>query len=207
MNIDNYSKAIGILYAINELTYNADMRATANNLFSEALSMLSGGDVPKVKIPLNAVPVPVEEPREEPVEAPKTKKAPKVPAKTKKPYKNRYAKIEKSVIEPWRGEEDYYIRVAPTLADAIKNKPLDSNRTAQQISNRWYYLRQTHKLLTKGMRVFYSGEVQNLVVSFEKIKGTISAFTDDKTSAVVYFDSESSAYTIPVCDLTPAGEA
>lgn len=207
MQVDDYSKAIGIVYATSHMMHLMDesVDVVAMRMYTEALSLLSGGDVPKVKIPLNAVPVPVEEPREEPVEAPKTKKAPKAPAK--KPYKNRYVKIEKSVIEPWRGEEDYYIRVAPTLADAIKNKPLDSNRTAQQISNRWYYLRQTHKLLTKGMRVFYSGENQNLVVSFEKIKGTISAFTDDKTSAVVYFDSESSAYTIPVSDLTPAGEA
>lgn len=193
MNIDNYSKAIGIVYATSHMMHPMDepLDAVALRMYNEALSLLTSADVPqKVEvpkvnwIPLNAVPVPVEAPQVEPV-----KEEPEVlPDKT-------------ACNSKWRIGEDSFIRCSASGKEATKNKPLDCTKTNTQVLSRWHYMSQKGMLLSKNSQVIYAGGNIELSGKFKGVTGKVSAFTDDKKKAIVYFGTDASAYEIPICDL------
>ena len=66
---------------------------------------------------------------------------------------------------------------------------------------------QKGMLLSKNSKVRYAGGNIELSGKFKGVIGKVSAFTDDKTKAIVYFGTDASAYEIPICDLMKAGDA
>lgn len=107
----------------------------------------------------------------------------------------------------WRIGEDSFIRCSGSAQEAVRNKPVESTKTSTQVQSRWYYMRARGLLFKKGQSVSYAGGNVELSSKLKGKVGKISTFTDDKTSAVVYFDGDSSAYQVPISDIMRAGEA
>lgn len=224
MKIDNYSKAIGIIYATSRMMHPLDegLDSVALKMYNEALGLLEKGNYPE---PVKESPKDwgpngtvstgggitttegsilhlITEPAPEPEPETFTVTQQQIPQPEPKA----------STANVWGPGEDSYIRVSASADEAVCNRPLGSRKTDTQVKNKWYYLKQRKMLLSKGDRVWYQGNNENLCQKFTPagrgaILGSISAITDDKTSATVFFDGDKSAYQIPICDIIRAGEA